>query len=186
MHLIVSQRSKSINFERFKDLAIPKFELSAWFYLGIPTFLAFVVILGSGPYLQQTIGSVLSRPGPTLYAAAFGEGLIDAPSFWNWLIVGFELPLVVPALITTLVALSAPTYRLGAFRAAMAAFVTISVSDTVWYFLDPEKMDLWQAIPFNALGALFIWLFLVRCSLSMSAARPVGENISIQRYHIRC
>jgi hypothetical protein len=154
----------------------------AWLFLILPSWLALSILLGIGPVLQQTIGGVLSDPAPSLYGAVFGEGLIRAISFLEWLTFGFDPPLLVAAFITTVVAFSGKTRFEGAVRAGFCALITITVSDAAIAIFSDQEVDLGQSLVFNAIGAAFVAMLFLLAFTAISTISRSGIKIKEVSY----
>lgn len=128
--------------------------------VGVTLWISVAIFLGIGPVLQQALSETLDAPAPSIYSAAFDEGMIVAPSLSEWLSFGFEPGLAVSALVATLVSLWSRTYRSSALLAALAAATAISIVDTIIFSIDGRLESIGQSIFYNALGVPFVWLFL--------------------------
>lgn len=140
---------------------IPTTERGVWLQVVLPTLLALAIFLGTGPELQRAIGSTLTTQAPSIYAAVYGDALIKAPSFFEWIRYAFQPSLLGTALLSTLVALSARTRRAAAFRGAITAAVAITTADVIVHLFVGDTAPLGQSVLFNLLGAPFVWLFFV-------------------------
>lgn len=150
---------------------IPKASPQGWLFIVLPTVLSFAILLGVGPILQQTLGSAFETQAPTLYETFYDDGIIPTISLSKWLLFGFDYYLLIPAILASFVALSADTYVKGAFRAALMAFVAISLADSIQFFVASEPIDIGQSVLFNAIGTIFVWLSFTLLFLLLEGCR---------------
>lgn len=150
---------------------VPTTDVGVWLQVVLPTFLGLAILLGTGPELQHAIGTTLTTQAPTIYAAVYGDDLVKAPSFFEWIGYGFQPILLGAAFLSTAVALSAHTRRAAAFRGAVTAAAAVTVADTALLVFENGTAPLGQAILFNLLGAPFVWLFFVALLLILDVSQ---------------
>jgi hypothetical protein len=168
-------------FQRAKRL-LPKANRSTWLYVFVPTCVAFTLLLGTGPALQQSISSTLTAEAPSLYGAAFQEGVVQSPSLGEWLASAFDPFLIAIAVITTLVALSSKRRTNAPVRAAVCAVALLIINDARAVLIGSDAQSFGQSVIFDVIGGIFVWLFFVVLLLLLDQSRTAFRTSMPPRF----
>lgn len=139
---------------------MPKRMDKARLWIAAPIWVSLAVFIGIGPLWQQALSSSVDAPAPSIYSAAFDEGLMDVPSLAEWIGIGFGPGIAIASLIACILALTSRSYRTAALRATIGAVIAISIVDAIILTYDGDPGGIWESLLFNTLGAPLIWLFL--------------------------
>lgn len=120
-------------------------------------FLSFLfgisLVLGAGPGLQFYLSSMVSSSETNLYATAYGDGLIEFPSFWESMRNAIVWPFVLAAFAIFLVTHFARTMRDVYTYAAICCFLSLSLIDLVNLLWNDQFTS--NAVLENFLGNFF-------------------------------
>jgi hypothetical protein len=110
-----------------------------WLLVLVPFSIFIAMVLRVGPDLQRYAFSTIDSRAPTIYAAAFQNGIPEFPSLGSWIGTdALSLLIVIISVGVTCAVFTGGSLRSAAVRAGIATFVLWTISDTILFLIGAD------------------------------------------------